>query len=290
MTPPPSACPDVEADGVVRLCSRFFGFAWCITVLTKLVSRIFNLPSSTVQSYGAWSGAFQGILTLPANQDERETFLRLAVFGKIRRFSAVVNAYLSAQFVRIGLYTEDRYRQQADDVKALTGAIGQLQCSLNVIDQAAKSLSSAPGRWWTYANKVQRQAEKMRAQLASIQRKQMGSRYDRKDFLAGMSVLLNRLILLFAGADFKTPRIQLVGTVAAKPNRRAGKLIQSILGEVDEQDTQPVIRWIHLAHMASGAPLQYIRSPKALRDELDQRIIATPAWRRILQHKNRIDE
>lgn len=282
---PPPDCPDHEAADVRRLCSRFPGLALCITVVVKTAAQILNIPSSTVQSYAEWSVTFQQRLICPESQDERETFLHLAGYGRIRRFSTVVNAYLFAQFTRIRCYSEDNYKQLGNDVKRLAQAAGQLQRSLDVMSETADSLSRSPGHWWKYADKIQYRVRKAQYQASKINLQTRGSRNERKDFLAGLSLFLLRSILLFAGAEFKTPQTKKTGF-----DPRAGRLFQSILGRVEIQDKQPILRWIYLAQKASAERLEFIRSVKALRNELDNRVVATPAWLRIKQHAKRFME
>jgi len=115
---PPSIGPG-DTSAVARLCSRFPGIAWLMTTVLRGMMMLFNVPTSTIQSYSAWSVAFQTGILHPPRGREREAFLRLGRLSRVRIVCTLMAAYVRSQSVRINENSEEIYPQQADDVEKI---------------------------------------------------------------------------------------------------------------------------------------------------------------------------
>jgi len=280
---PPSIAPG-DTPAVARLCSRFPGVAWLITVVLRGMMMLFNVPTSTIQSYSAWSVAFQTGILHPPRGREREAFLRLGRLSRVRIACTLLAAYVRSQSVRIMEHSEEIYPQQADDVEKIKASLLKAREMVDDTYMRANRLSCAPGMWGPYASEVMRRMAEIQYSLSRIEPQGMRKRGDRKELLAAISLSTLRAAVTFAGVRLKKRQIEQIKRTSF--DRWTGRLLQRILGDVDAQEMQPVIAWICVAEKASGMKMP--RTEKALRDELDRDQSPTPLWRQVQEHVKRM--
>jgi len=283
---PPSIGPG-DTSAVARLCSRFPGIAWLMTTVLRGMMMLFNVPTSTIQSYSAWSVAFQTGILHPPRGREREAFLRLGRLSRVRIVCTLMAAYVRSQSVRINENSEEIYPQQADDVEKIEASLLKAKAMADDTSMRADRLSGAPGMWGPYANEVMRCMAEIQYSLSRIEPQGKRKRGDRRELLAAISLSTLRATVTFAGVRLKKRQVEQIEQLKRTGfDRWTGRLLQRILGVVDAQEMQPVIAWICVAEKASGMKMP--RTEKALRDELDRDQSPTPLWRQVQEHVKRM--
>jgi hypothetical protein len=282
-TPPPTD-PGCDAAAVALLCSQLPGIGWSIMAILRGMMWMLNVPLTTIQSYRVWSESFQQIILYPASESERKAFLRLTAIPTTRRALTVLAAYAHGQSARVIEYSEEIYSQQFADVQEIEASLTNAKEIVSDLQTRTSRLSSAPGMWGPYAIEVKCCLEEVQGSLSRIAPHKMRMRRERKELLAAISLLTLRAIVSFAGAQFSKQQIEPIKRSGF--DRFARRLFQRVLGEVDTQDTQPVIAWLPDAQRASG--VKNPRTVKALRSELDRHKIPTPLSLQVQEHVKRM--